>query len=640
MTVYLDFETKSCCDLIARGAYNYALDGSTAVLCMAYAIDDGPVELWLPGMPLPDFGEHQIRAHNAAFERLILSYVLEQDYSLEQFYCTAAQARANCLPGSLEDVGRAVKSEMKKDRRGAELVRKCCIPPFDQEALPELYEYCRQDVRAMRAVSQSLRQLTPEELADYHINERINDRGVLVDTQLCRAAVRYSAAELADVQEVFHNITGLASVRSPKMRQWVQDRVGPEALKLMVTYKDGKKKMSVDKSVRAALLTLADENPDEVPPDVAEVLMCADDVWASSVAKFGRLANLADDEDFRLRGAFVFNGGSATGRAASYGAQVHNLSRRSVESPVDVRRAMVRGHELVPKYGSRVSDVLRGMLRPSLIAAPGKVFLIADWAGIEARTNPWCSADPQAEEVLDVFHSGRDIYKREAAGIFRCNEADVDKAQRQIGKVAILACGYGGSIGAFAAMGRGYGVVLPETEARRTVAAWRRANQWAVRYWQRLEQAYTRAMRNPGVEFSAGRTTYLYQGDHLWYTLPSGRVLCYPFARLDVDGVSYLKAAWKPKADATEWPRARLWSGLACENITQATANDLLRYALRELEPDGVVLHVHDEIVIECEESIAPVLQQRMERIMCVPPAWAEGLPLAVEAHMATRYGK
>jgi DNA polymerase bacteriophage-type len=150
-----------------------------------------------------------------------------------------------------------------------------------------------------------------------------------------------------------------------------------------------------------------------------------------------------------------------------------------------------------------------------------------------------------------------------------------------------------------------------------------------------LEGAYTRAMRNVGREFSAGRVVYLYDGQHLWYSLPSGRVLCYPFAKLEADGVSYLKAAWKPAADATEWPRARLWRGLAVENITQATANDLLRHALRHLE--GVVLHVHDEVVVECPEEDGERVAAEVERVMCEPPEWAAGLPLGAEVKIMKR---
>jgi DNA polymerase I-like protein with 3'-5' exonuclease and polymerase domains len=912
--LWLDFETRSRCDLTSAGAYNYAQDPSTQVLCMSYAFGDAEVETWMPGQRFPDRVAHhrgQIRAHNAAFERLIFWYVLAPDQgfrepALEQFYCTAAQARANCGPGSLEDVGRFAGASMKKDHRGAQLIRALSIPrpdgTFREDAalLAEMVQYCEQDVRAMRAVSKAMRDLSDEELLDYHVNERINDRGVLVDTALCQAAVRYAGQELVEIEQTVREVTAgaITSVRSPKMRAWVEHRVGPQARKLMIVHKDGEAKVSIDKNVRANLLVLAAENSEEVPPDVAEVIQCADDLWASSVAKFNRLAALADAEDGRVRGAFVFAGGAATGRAcvsaqtlveseygrrpisaldigekvlthagrfckvtrviykgrqvmyrvvaasggwvdctedhllltdkgwrsvkelicytkprdtaegdgaihvatvsydggswphdrpnprnclgnragdrtagavthpesgelleiedgrqepyvwcaeasrgdlaarvslpldgrryipagasscadararadamagglgsashrqrqdkqrvgqlsggdksrapeatfsevreiicvgekgvwdisvegdasyvaqglvhhnSSYGAQVHNFPRKCAAAPEDVRQAMVRGHQIVPAYGRRVTDVLKGMLRPALLPAPGKVLIAADWSAIEARVNPWLSKSNSGAEKLGIFERGEDVYKVNAAATFRVAAEDVTKDQRQVGKVQELACGFAGGVGAFAAMGRIYGINLPESEARKMVDAWRRANSWSVPFWQGLEEAYTRAMRNRGHEFSAGRITYLFDGQHLWYALPSGRVLCYPFARLEPEGVTYAKASWKPAADAKEWPRARLWRGLACENVTQATAHDLLRHALRQLEAEGhdVVLHVHDEVVVETNDPEAA--QAAMQRTMCSPPAWAAGIPLNIEAAVMSRYGK
>jgi len=653
-TLWLDFETRSRCDLPSRGVYNYAQDRSTSVLCMSYAFDDEEVVTWTPDQPFPQrVAEHtgQIRAHNAAFERLIFWFVLCPDQgirepSLSQFYCTATQARANCAPGSLEDVGRFSGATMKKDHRGSQLIRLLSVPRADgtfnddPALMAEMVAYCEQDVRAMRAISRSLRDLSAEELADYHVNERINDRGVRVDLALCNAAVRYASDELVEIQQIVAEVTqgAITSVRSPKMRQWVQDRVGPEALKLMSVHKDGVEKMSIDKNVRANLLTFASENPDEVPHDVAEVIQCADDLWASSVAKFSRLAALADDEDHRVRGAFVFAGGAATGRASSYGAQVHNFARKCAKEPAETREAMVRGHKIVPLYGRRVTDVLKGMLRPALLASDGNWLAVADWSSIEARVNPWLSGRGDAK--LELFRSGRDVYRVNAMATFRVEFDDVTPDQRQVGKVQELACGFAGGVGAFAAMGRVYGLALPEPEAKRMVDGWRKANTWALPFWQDLEEAYTRAMRHKGHEFTAGRITYLFDGVHLWYALPSGRVLCYPFARLETEGVTYAKASWKPAADAKEWPRARLWKGLACENVTQATANDLLRYSLRELDAEGfdVVLHCHDEIVVETDDPGRTV--EAMKRIMCSTPTWAEGIPLGIEAHTMRRYGK
>ena len=634
MTIlYLDFETRSHCDLKKHGVYNYAQDSTTDVLCMSYAFDDEDVQTWLPTQPFPKrVRNHKslIYAHNAAFERLIFWYVFQINFKLEQFYCTATQARANCAPGSLEDVGRFAGASMQKDYRGAQLIRALCVPPFkeDPALMTEMVQYCEQDVRAMRAVSQSLRPLSNEELLDYHVNEKINDRGVLVDVHLASAAISYAATELEDIQSIVRSVTNgqITSVRSPKMREWVKERLSPEQLKLMEV-EDGK--YSIDKRVRANLLATED-----LPPDVAEVIQCADDLWASSVAKFSRLRDLADVEDNRVRGAFVFAGGSATGRASSYGAQVHNFTRKCAKDPESVRDSMVRGQSIVPKFGKRVTDVLKGMLRPAIVPANGKCLVVADWSQIEARMTPWLSG--RGDDVLDVFRSGRDIYIREAAAMYKIPEDQVTSDQRQIGKVAILACGFGGGLGAFSAMGRAYGLTMTESDAQRTVDAWRRANQWAVRYWQELETGYMIAMRNKGREIVAGRVTYLFDGQHLWYALPSGRILCYPYAKLEEDGISYAKAAWKPAVDAREWPRARLWRGLACENITQACANDVLRHALRAL--DNVVLHVHDEIVIETDQPEA--VTERLRQVMCTPPPWAQGLPLDAEISTMTRYGK
>jgi len=652
MTVlWCDFETKSRCDLKVKGVYNYSRDASTDVLCMSWAFDDEDVQTWLPGQPFPErVRDHtgQIRAHKAAFERLIFWYVLQIDYDLTQFYCTATQARANCAPGSLEDVGRFAGASMRKDHRGKQLIRQLCIPRpdgtfnTDPALMAELIEYCEQDVRAMRAISQTQRQLSADELADYHVNERINDAGVLVDVPLAKAAQVYAAAELEEIQALVASVTegAVTSVRSPRMREWVWDRVGSQAQDVMTVTKGDVTRRSIDKNVRASLLVLAEENPDEVPADVADVIQCADDLWASSVAKFARMAALADDEDHRVRGAFVFAGGAATGRASSYGLQVHNFARKTAKEPEAVRHAMVRGHQIVPVYGKRVTDVLKGMLRPALVAAPGKMLVTADWSAIEARVNPWLSNCPAGEAKLDLFRTGEDIYKVNAAATFGVAVGDVDDPQRQIGKVQELACGFGGSVGAFNAMGRVYSVVLPEAQSRRMVEAWRRANPWAVDQWGALERAYTTAMRQPGHEITAGRITYLYDRQHLWYALPSGRVLCYPFARFDRDGISYAKAAWKPAQDATEWPRARLWHGLACENIVQAVANDLLRDALRRLDAAGqrVILHVHDEIVLEAGDT--EVAAEVLAQVMTTAPAWAAGLPLAAEVNIRERYGK
>lgn len=299
---------------------------------------------------------------------------------------------------------------------------------------------------------------------------------------------------------------------------------------------------------------------------------------------------------------------------------------------------------MVPKYGGRITDVLKGMLRPSIIAAPGNVLIAFDWSAIEGRVHPWLANCASGEEKLDVFRSGRDPYIVNAAATFRMPYEAVlaehqsgNSEKRQIGKVQELALGFLGGPGAFETFGRIYGVHLSASEVQRAVDGWRRANPWAMQHGQQLEQAYLRAMRNPGHEIRAARIVYLFDGQTLWYALPSGRVLCYPNAKFDDEGnVTYSKAAWKPAADAKEWPRARLWRGLACENVVQATAHDLLRHALRSLP--SAIGHVHDEIIVECKAEEAEAVKAEVHRIMCTAPAWAQGLPLAAEGAVTTRY--
>lgn len=529
---------------------------------------------------------------------------------------------------------------MKKDHTGAALIRKLSIPQkngtFKESPylLDKMIAYCEQDVRAMRVISKMMRELTDEELADYYVNERINDRGVLVDTVTCSAAGMYSREETLAIQNRIDVLTKgeVTAARGTKMRDWILANVTNEAYDVVM--RDGK--ATIDKRAREMLMELG---PDLVEPDVLEAIELVDSGWSSSVAKFNRLYNLAG-EDRRVRGAFVFAGGSATGRASSYGAQVHNFPRECVKDPDAVAQAMAFSRDLVPTFGRRVNDVLRGMLRPSLCAEKGKVLIAADWSAIEGRVNPWLSN--RGYNKLMMFVDGVDVYKANAAATFRVIYDSVTKEGRQIGKVQELACGFGGGLGAFAAMCKIYGLQMRESRARELVKAWRASNQWAVFFWQELESAYMSAVRNQGEIFTAGKISYLFDGLHLWYSLPSGRVLCYPFARFEENGaLTYAKASWKPAADAEEWPRGKLWHGLACENVTQATAHDLLREALRRCERENlnVVLHVHDEIVLE---SSSPKEDEiKLKLIMTTPPSWAEGLPLEAEVKiMGSRYGK
>ena len=645
MILWLDFETRSRCDLRARGVYTYAQDLSTDVLCMSYAFDDGDVQTWVPGQPFPaDVANHkgQIRAHNATFERLMFWYVLGVNFTLEQFYCTAAQARCNAAPGSLEDVGRFYGLNVRKDHRGNQLIRLLSIPQKSGEFLEdatlmaEMVAYCEQDVRTMRAFSTVIRDMTPEELADYHVNERINDRGIKIDLPLASAAEKYKHIVKNELNTTIRALTDgeVPYATSAKVANWLADNLESGIVNDTLLASG---KLSFSKDVRAKLMLVAEDAPQDFSDTALAVIETVNDASASSVAKFERMAALADPEDHRARGAFVFAGGAATGRFASYGIQLHNLPRASRGADHDAVRAdLIEGYN---DFDEPVNQILKSMLRGALVGS----FAIADWSSIEARVNPWL-AGPAGTDVLELFRGGKDLYKVTAARMFGVAEADVTKDQRQIGKVAVLALGFGGGPGAFMAMGKAYGIHLDDDDVELIVRQWRRTNPWATAFWSALERAYRTAMRHKGevARVSNSPLSYYYDGLHLWCALPSGRVLCYPLARMEDDGeVSYAKAAWKMAANADEWPRAKLWPGLACENVVQATAACLLRDALRRIDaiPDMVVVaHVHDEIVVEAVDKEAAL--ERLLDVMSSPPAWAKGLPLAAEGRTAERFGK
>ena len=659
--LYCDYETRSACDLKVHGAYIYAQDPSTEVICMCYAFDDEEVETWVPGEPFPErVAEYfksggLIAAHNAQFDRLITWYVVcpEEDVQeppIERWYCTAAQARSNCFPGALGSVGQFASAEFKKSFRGAQLIRWLSMPlpdgTFNRDPilLGEMADYCRDDVIAMRSISKAMRGLSAEELLDYQVNERVNDFGIFVDAPLCESAITYAEVEKQEIDALVKEITGgeITSVRSTKTCAWVRQRVGEKAVKLMETYKDDVKKYSMDKAVRANLLAMAEEDPEQIPLDVADVIQCVDDLSASSVAKFKKLVDLADPEDKRVRGSFIFAGGVATGRYASYGLQIHNLARSCAKDPTAVRASMIKGESLVPEYGPCVTAVLKGMLRPSFIPAPGKVFITADWSSIEGRINPWLSDSQAGEDKLDQYRAGLDPYIVNAAELYQIPYENVSKDQRQLGKIMELSLSFGGAAGSFAKFSQVYKISISDREIEKAIRIWRKKNPWMEVRGNALDTAARSAMRHKGIEFNSPRVTYLFDGIHLWYILPSGRILCYPYAKIEDDSITYAKASWKPAADAKEWPRGRLWYGEQLNATTQGTANDILRYALRELDDlyYDMPAHVHDEVLCEVDEDKADECLKDMTRIMTTPPEWAIGLPLEVDIKLMTRYGK
>ncbi len=669
--IVLDFETRSTCDLPACGADIYATDPTTDILCIAlYDLTTGENGVYAPdAIPETLMGRliecDYVMAHNARFDKLIWHCVGEDDYGYphipsEKWYCTMAQMRVNALPASLDEAGKALGVDMLKSSKGKALIKKLSIPQKDGTfiedltLMQEMAAYCMQDVLATVDCIKKSRLMTGGEFEDYLRSEEINDLGVKVDVQVASLAQNYAEdeqKEIADQLKALSNGLITKHTQHKRIADFVLDFAGDVAVvdensdttntvrDMMTVYKKGEKKYSMDKNIRATLLAAANSGHLPIPDDVKGVIECSDNGNKSSVAKFKRMLNMACPDDHRVRGAFQYAGAGQTKRYSSKGMQVHNFTRDCLNAAEaeEIKQDMIDDWDIPD-----VMPTLSKMLRPAIVPEDGKIFVVGDWSAIEGRILPWLSGDISAEATLDIFRNDEDIY------MYTAESMGMD--DRQIGKVATLALGFQGAVGAFMAMAKNYGLFLPETQIQSIVDKWRLANPWAVRFWKALEIAAMRAMQTPTVEVKVGKLAYQFLPNvckgSLFCHLPNGEVIQYPEARLEEVqtpwgsklSVTYLKASVKAAAGADTWPRAALYGGLAAENATQATAAALLRRGLNEL--DDVVLHVHDEIVLEVpiaeKREAAELLQEVMEEV----PEWATGLPLKAEPEYMVRYGK
>lgn len=689
----LDFETRSACDLINEGAYRYASDPTTDVICCSYSVDGRSIYTWWPQWVTAAIGREpdsvpafdQYTAWNSQFDRLIWQYICESDYGftkteIEDWICTSALARANGLPGKLENAALALKLPHLKDKRGAELIKLLSIPNGgtrwqptfneDPDLLREMIQYCEQDVRVEYGMLQMMRPFLPHELREFHANERINDRGVGADTAFAAKAVEYGDIERNVLENQLQEVTA-GEVERPTQYQrvknwllhgWIEytdeedgqgnrfqadphdmQRINEEALKQMTIYKGGERKISLDKAVRHNLLELYDEDPRILTAEALEVIQLTDLANKSSVAKYRTI--LKREIDGRVFGSYVFNGAMSTGRFSAHGLQLHNM----VRDVVDDFDAALEG--LAQQEDTEAIHTLAKMMRPTIIAGEGNWLFWSDWSNIEGRVLPWLANTPGSELKLDMFREqdanpdDPDVYERMAE---RMRLKD-----RQTGKVAELSMGFGGGVGAFQAMARNYGVRVSDALAKDVQKKWRVANPWAEPFWYQLKDAAWNAIARPGEMFKAGRVVYFYTpGTHnglgtLWCQLPSKRLLSYVNPRFErvptpwnpeekMTELTAIKANFKPKAGETEWPRYKLWYGVLAENVTQAVAADLLRDKLPDFEEADIpiVAHTHDEVIAESDEDV----RADMHAIMVAHTAWSHGLPIAADMEFGRRY--
>jgi len=667
--IILDYETRSRANLPECGLYVYASDPSTDILCLAmYDLEDDAHFVFDPCQrDMPDGWKKRIQeadligAHNAAFDREIHACI-GGDYGFpvipdEKWYCTAAQARVNALPSNLDDATMAAKVKNKKNPRGSQLIKLLSIPQADGSfnespaLMKEMLQYCMDDVLATVDLYRATRPMLQREHTDWLINERMNQRGVKIDRDLAKASTQYAAAEQAEIGGKLVELTNgviTKPTQHQRIKKYVLDALDQEdendrkLYKLMTTYKGKEKKIGLDKDIRESIITAIEAGNLHLYEDVEELIRLLHDASASSVAKFGKMLTLADPDDDRVRGAFIHAGAAQTHRFSSKGLQLHNMKRDcySAEETEEIRDLMLTNYAMTD-----VMQKLSKLLRPALIPAEGKSFVVGDWSAIEARALPWLSGDPKAERKLNMFRNGIDVYVEAAK--------DLGLGDRQVGKVAELALGYGGAVGAFASMAKNYGVVKPEYEVKKIVKAWRAANTWAEKFWDSLESAAKKAVRSRGEKaFVAGRVIYTFVpnllGGTLICVLPDGTGIQYTFCSIEHsdrgDNLVCLKAGIKPKAGEESkhhWGVVRLWGGLLAENVTQAFCAALLRDKLRQLDAlkENVVAHVHDEIILELEDSLAEKACKQLKDIMESVPDYAQGLPLKAAPVIMKRYG-
>ena len=659
-TLSIDIETYSDIPLQKSGVYRYCESPNFEILLFGYSADSGPVQVVdlacgekIPADVLDALTDDAVTkwAFNASFERVCLSrYLRDLGINLDPFHdkhplsqevarflnpeswrCSMVWAATMGLPLSLEGVGSVLGLEKQKLTEGKELIKFFCQPcaptktngqrtrnlPFHAPDKWDAFKrYNLRDVETEMGIQQRLAKFpVPDQIwEEYHIDQEINDRGVRLDMELVRSAIDMDTRSRHELTTAMKRMTALENPNSvQQMKQWLSD--------------NGMETESLDKKAVAELLK-------DAPAELREVLSLRQQLAKSSVRKYQAMENTVCS-DSRARGMFQFFGAARTGRFSGRNIQLQNLPQNHLPDLAEAR-ALVRAGDFaaVKLLYEDVPDTLSQLIRTAFIPKDGAQFLVADFSAIEARVIAWYAGETWRQKV---FEKGGDIYCASASQMFKVpvEKHGVNGHLRQKGKIAELALGYGGSVGALKAMGA-IEMGLTEDELPPLVDAWRQSNPRIVEFWWAVDRAVMEAVRYKHTTSSYG-LTFSCRSGMLFITLPSGRKLAYVKPKIGTNKFGGECITYEGVGATKKWERLDSYGPKFVENIVQATARDILCYAMRTLRCCSIVMHIHDELVIEADPCIS--LDAVCDQMSRTPP-WAKGLLLRADGYATPFYKK
>lgn len=636
----IDIETYSDTDLGKCGVYKYASSPAFEILLFGYAVDGGAVRVVdlacgekIPADIIAALSDESVTkwAFNAMFERVCLSNYLGEWLEPKGWHCTMVWSATLGLPLSLESAGAALGLEKQKLTEGKELIRYFCVPckptktnggrtrnlpEHDQERWERFKAYNLRDVEAEMQIQQKLSRFPASNSVweEYRQDQEINDRGIGVDMELVRQAIAMDERSKAELSATMQELTSLENPNSvQQMKQWLAE--------------NGLETDTLGKKAVAELIKTA-------PEPLREVLSLRQQLAKSSVKKYTAMEN-AVCRDSRAHGMFQFYGANRTGRFSGRLIQLQNLPQNHMTDLAQARELVRNGnYDALSMLYEDIPDTLSQLIRTAFVPQDGRKFIVADFSAIEARVIAWFAGERWR---LKVFEDGGNIYCASASQMFHVpvEKHGVNGHLRQKGKIAELALGYGGSVGALKSMGA-LEMGLAEDELQPLVDAWRNSNPMITQFWWDVDRAVKECIKKR-LQTETHGVCFTYQSGMMFITLPSGRRLAYVKPRIGENCFGGESVTYMGVGGTKKWERLESYGPKFVENIVQATARDILCYAMQTLKNCAIVAHVHDEIIIEADQrmSLAAVCEQ-----MGRTPPWAKGLKLRADGYECEFYQK